>query len=157
MIIGIDPGISGSIVVLLPDGAFVDALPTPSIKTGKASRVNAAAIVGFLNEYKDSVEHCYIEQVSAAPIEGRRQGTSSMFSFGHSAGVVEGLIAGMGIPYSKITPQAWKKSYSLIGKDKDAARSRAVELYPQVRLLDLKGKGQAIADAIFIARHGAGV
>lgn len=153
MIIGIDPGISGSIVVLLSDGAFVEALPTPSIKTGKASRVNAAAIVGFLNEYKDSVEHCYIEQVGAMP----GQGTASMFSFGHSAGVVEGLIAGMGIPYSKITPQAWKKSYNLIGKDKDAARSRAVELYPQVRLLDLKGKGQAIADAIFIARYGAGV
>ena len=153
MIIGIDPGISGSIVVLLPDGAFVDALPTPSIKTGKASRVNAAAIVGFLNEYRGAVEHCYIEQVGAMP----GQGTASMFSFGHSAGVVEGLIAGMGIPYSRITPQAWKKAYNLIGKDKDAARSRAVELYPDVRLLDLKGKGQAIADAIFIARHGAGV
>jgi len=85
------------------------------------------------------------------------QGVSSTFSFGHSAGVVEGLIAGMGIPYSKITPQAWKKAYNLIGKDKDAARSRAVELYPSLRLLDQKGKGQAIADAIFIARHGAGV
>jgi crossover junction endodeoxyribonuclease RuvC len=153
MIIGIDPGKSGSIVVLLLDGTFVDALPMPTIKTGKSSRVNAAAVVGFLNEYRESVKHCYIEQVGAMP----GQGVSSMFSFGHSAGVMEGLIAGMGIPYSKITPQAWKKTYGLIGKEKDASRSRAVELYPQVRLLDLKEKGQAVADAIFIARHGAGV
>ena len=152
MIIGIDPGISGAIVLIDDDGKFIDALPMPSIKTGKASRVNAAAIVAFLSAYK-SLDHCYIEQVGAMP----GNGGVSMFNFGHSAGVVEGLIAGMGIPYSRITPQAWKKAYNLIGKDKDAARSRAVELYPQVRLLDQKGKGQAIADAIFIARHGAGV
>ena len=152
IIIGIDPGISGAVILMETDGTLLDALPMPSIKTGKASRVNAAAIVGFLSQYS-GFEHCYIEQVSAMP----GQGVSSMFSFGHSAGVVEGLIAGMGIPYSKTTPQAWKKAYGLIGKDKDAARSRAVELYPSVRLLDLKGKGQAVADAIFIARHGAGV
>ena len=153
MIIGIDPGTSGAIVLIDDDGKFIDALPMPSIKTGKASRVNAAAIVAFLSAYKLLLDHCYIEQVGAM----KGQGVTSMFSFGHSAGVVEGLIAGMGIPYSKITPQAWKKAYNLIGKDKDAARSRAVELYPDVRLLDQKGKGQAIADAIFIARHGAGV
>jgi crossover junction endodeoxyribonuclease RuvC len=153
MIIGIDPGITGAIVLIQSDGTFVDAMPTPSIKTGKASRVNAAAIHGFIDQYQPMIKHCYIEQVGAMP----GQGTASMFSFGHSAGVVEGLIAGMGIPYSKITPQSWKKTYGLIGKDKDAARSRAVELYPSLRLLDQKGKGQAIADAIFIARHGAGV
>ena len=153
MIIGIDPGITGAIVLIQSDGTFVDAIPTPSIKTGKASRVNAAAIHGFIDQYQPMIKHCYIEQVGAMT----GQGVSSTFSFGHSAGVVEGLIAGMGIPYSKITPQAWKKAYNLIGKDKDAARSRAVELYPSLRLLDQKGKGQAIADAIFIARHGAGV
>jgi crossover junction endodeoxyribonuclease RuvC len=153
MIIGIDPGISGAIVLIDSHGGYIDSVMMPSIKTGKSSRVNAAAIVGFLSDYKSVICHCYIEQVGAMP----GQGTSSMFNFGHSAGVVEGLIAGMGIPYSKITPQAWKKAYGLIGKDKDAARSRAVELYPSLRLLDQKGKGQAIADAIFIARHGAGV
>lgn len=42
----------------------------------------------------------------------------------------------------------------LIGYEKDAARSRAIQLYPGVRVLDLKAKGQAVADAMLIARYG---
>lgn len=40
---------------------------------------------------------------------------------------------------------------------KDAARSRAIQLYPELRALDAKAKGQAIADALLIARFGIGV
>src|SRR5690606_14340133 len=89
-------------------------------------------------------------QVGAMP----GQGVSSMFTFGHAAGVVEGLIQGLGIPYTLVTPQAWKRRAGLIGSDKDAARSRAIQLYPGVRVLDLKEKGQAVADAMLIARYG---
>ena len=39
-------------------------------------------------------------------------------------------------------------------KDKDAARTRAIQLWPAWRDLDLKGKGQALADAALIARFG---
>ena len=82
------------------------------------------------------------------------QGVSSTFTFGHSAGVVEGVVAGAGIPLTLISPQSWKKHAGLIGKDKDAARSRAIQLFPSLRILDLKGKGQAIADALLISRLG---
>ena len=85
------------------------------------------------------------------------QGLSSTFAFGHSAGVVEGVLAALHIPAVLITPQAWKKGAGLIGKDKDAARTIAARLYPFNRTLDLKGKGQALADAILIARIGAGL
>lgn len=73
------------------------------------------------------------------------QGVSSMFTFGHAAGVVEGIIQGFNIPYTLITlvtPQAWKKSAGLIGTDKDAARSRAIQLHPDLRVLDKKCKGK---------------
>lgn len=61
---------------------------------------------------------------------------------------------GAGIPLTLVTPQAWKRGAGLIGKDKDAARSRAVQLYPGLRVLDFKGKGGAVADAILIGLHG---
>jgi crossover junction endodeoxyribonuclease RuvC len=51
-----------------------------------------------------------------------------MFTFGHAAGVAEGILQGLNIPYTLVTPQAWKKSAGLIGSDKDAARSRAIQL-----------------------------
>ena len=151
MIIGIDPGCSGALAVFADDGVILDYLNMPTVKVGTKSRVNGAAVAAFLREAMllDSC-HAYLEQVGAMP----GQGVSSMFTFGHAAGVVEGILQGLGIPYTLVTPQAWKKRAGLIGQDKDAARSRAIQLYPDLRVLDLKGKGQAVADAILIARYG---
>lgn len=151
MIIGIDPGCTGAIVVMSEGMNYVAHLNMPTIKVGTKSRVNGAAIAAFFREsVGEFPAHAFLEQVGAMP----GQGVSSMFTFGHAAGVVEGLLQGLGIPYTLVTPQAWKKRAGLIGKDKDAARSRAIQLYPDLRVLDLKGKGQAVADAILLARFG---
>ena len=146
-VIGIDPGITGSICILSIDGKYIDHMLTPKMKVGKTNRINSAALVAWLSQYK-SASHCYLEKVHAMP----GQGVSSMFSFGHSAGIVEGLVVALGVPLTLITPQSWKKKSGLIGKDKDAARTRAIQIYPDIRELDLKGKGQALADSILIAR-----
>ena len=156
MFIGIDPGASGAIAVLDAKGYLLDHAPMPTFKDGKSTRVNAAALAGFLAEY-DAAKTAFVERVGAMGKDGVRQGASSMFAFGHSAGVVEGVLAALHIPAVLITPQAWKKGAGLIGKDKDAARTIAARLYPFNRTLDLKGKGQALADAILIARIGAGL
>lgn len=154
MKIGIDPGCSGAIVVLNQDNSVSSHLSMPTIKVGTKSRVNGAAIAAFLREAMRLGNcHAYLEQVGAMP----GQGVSSMFTFGHAAGVVEGIVQGLGIPYTLVTPQAWKKRAGLIGQDKDAARSRAIQLYPELRVLDLKAKGQAVADAILIAKVGSAV
>ena len=148
VIIGIDPGSSGAIAVVGRDGSYIAHINMPTVKVGTKSRVNGAALAAFLREHRGA--HAWLEQVGAMP----GQGVSSMFTFGHAAGVVEGLLQGLGIPYTLVTPQAWKKRAGLIGQDKDAARSRAIQLYPDLRVLDLKGKGQAVADALLIARFG---
>lgn len=124
----------------------------PTVKVGTKSRVNGAAIASFLRSFDLTESQAFLEQVGAMP----GQGVSSMFTFGHAAGVVEGILQGLFIPYSLVTPQAWKKTAGLIGSDKDAARSRAIQLYPSLRILDQKAKGQAVADALLIARHGIG-
>jgi crossover junction endodeoxyribonuclease RuvC len=146
-VIGIDPGITGSICILDLDGNYIDHLLMPSMKIGKANRVNSAAIVAWLEQYKDA-KHCYLEKVHAMP----GNGSASMFSFGHSAGIAEGVIVAFGVPLTLVTPQSWKKTSGLIGKDKDVARTRAIQLYPNIRDLDFKGRGQALADSILIAR-----
>jgi crossover junction endodeoxyribonuclease RuvC len=145
-IIGIDPGVSGAIV-LLEDGQPVEWDLMPALKTGKSSRVNGAALAA-LCAYDGA--HVYVESVHSMP----KQGVASSFNFGHSAGVVEGVLQALGKPYSLVTPQAWKKRAGLIGQDKDAARSRAIQLWPWWRSLDAKGAGQAFADAALIALFG---
>lgn len=149
--LGIDPGCSGALVLLTQQGDYIEHLAMPTVKVGTKSRVNGAAVAAWLRQH--GIAHAYLEQVGAMP----GQGTASMFTFGHAAGVAEGILQGLGIPYTLVTPQAWKKSAGLIGSDKDAARSRAIQLYPELRALDAKAKGQAIADALLIARHGIGV
>ncbi|WP_213705281.1 crossover junction endodeoxyribonuclease RuvC [Enterobacter roggenkampii] len=150
-VLGIDPGCSGALVLVTEHGGYIDHLAMPTIKVGTKSRVNGAAVAAWVRQY--GITHAYLEQVGAMP----GQGTASMFTFGHAAGVAEGILQGLNIPYTLVTPQAWKKSAGLIGSDKDAARSRAIQLYPELRALDAKAKGQAIADALLIARFGIGV
>lgn len=148
--IGIDPGISGAIVVLSGDTP-IEWMRMPSTKLGTSSRVNGAEISAFLRGFVGA--HCYLERVAAMP----GQGVTSMFSFGHAAGVVEGVLSGLHIPFTTVTPVSWKKRAGLpAGVEKDAARARAIQLWPAWRALDKKGEGQAMADAALIARFGEG-
>ena len=146
-VIGIDPGASGAIVVL-EDDVPIEWTLMPTVKVGSASRVNASALADFINE--SQVDHVYVELVGAMP----GQGVTSMFNFGHSTGTVMGVLGALGVSHTLVTPQAWKKAAGLIGKDKDAARARAIQLWPTWRELDAKGKGQAYADAALIGRYG---
>lgn len=149
----IDPGVTGALAILGSDGSYIAHLNMPTIKVGSSNRVNGAAIAAFLREH--DIGHAFIERVQAMPGGGKRKmGASGAFTFGHAAGLVEGVVSGAGIPLTLVSPQSWKKHAGLIGTDKDAARSRAVQLYPNLRILDLKGKGQAVADAILIGLHG---
>ena len=149
-IIGCDPGCSGAVVILQSAACPVpiEWIRTPTLKVGKSSRVDAAALSRFLEDY--DCGHAYIEAVHSMP----GQGVSSVYTFGHAAGVLEGVMAAMRIPYTLVTPQAWKRRAGLIGTDKDAARSRAIQLWPRWDALGTKGAGQAFADAALIARFG---
>ncbi len=150
-LIGIDPGIGGAIVILQSRTCPVpiEWMRMPTLKVGKSSRVDCAALARFLTEY-DSAECAYIESVHAMP----GQGSASMFTFGHACGAVEGVVTTLMIPVELVTPQRWKKAAGLIGKDKDAARSRAIRAWPRWDALGKKGEGQALADAALIARFG---
>lgn len=152
-LIGIDPGVSGAIVILQSRTCPtpIEWCRMPVLKVGKSSRVDCAALARYLQDY-DSGE-AFIEQVHAMP----GQGSTSMFTFGHAAGAVEGVIAALMISCTLVPPQRWKKAAGLIGADKDASRSRAIRMWPRWDVLGKKGEGQALADAALIARFGGAV
>ena len=160
MIIGIDPGVTGAIA-FVKDFTFdrLDVQDMPVMAgTGKRQQVNGAELTKiFRQAHQDYATvkkpeniTVYIEQVSAMP----GQGVSSMFNFGMSYGVVLGVVTALGYSVHLVTPQSWKKRAGLIGKEKDAARTKAQLLYPGADLGRKKDIGRA--DALLIARFGGG-
>lgn len=149
-VIGIDPGCSGAIVILqsVYEPEPIEWIRMPTLKVGSSTRVDAAAVARFLRSF--DAGHAYIERVGSMP----GQGVVSTFTFGHAAGVIEGVVSALMIPITLVAPQTWKRAASLIGTDKDAARSRAIQLWPRWEALGTKGAGQAYADAALIARFG---
>lgn len=148
--IGIDPGVSGALAVIHPDGEVsLYDMPTALVgKTRKRSEVVEGQLRFLLALEADPGCVCFIEQVSAMP----GQGVSSMFGFGVSYGIVRGVVAGLGIRAELVTPQAWKKHFGLLGADKDAARAVASRLFPNVSLARKKDVGRA--DALLLAEYG---
>ena len=149
--IGIDPGLSGAIVIM-DMNCPIEWHRMPTMKTGSANRVNAPALAAIIKPYLylDKKLWAYVELVSSMP----GQGVASMFSFGHSAGVIQGVLGAFEIPVTMVTPSQWKKRAGLTGQDKDASRTLAIQMFPFWRELDQKGAGQAYADAAFIALYG---
>ena len=152
LIIGIDPGINGAIC-LFKDGKIVDVFEMPKMAVGKKnkSQVNASQI---FNEIKKAVEGedktkviAVIEQVSAMP----GQGVTSMFNFGQSFGILKGICSAMQLPIYFVRPAKWKKYFNLINTEKDASRTRAIEIFPYFSSNLSKKKDANKADAILIA------
>ena len=147
MIVGIDPGITGAVAVLTDSGEFVAVHDMPTMKLGdKKNQVHAPSLAKMLRFIEPRM--VVLESVHAMP----GQGVTSMFNFGMGYGAIKGVLAGIGVPYKDATPQKWKKACGLIGKDKDAARLLAIELWPEASLSRKKDCGRA--DALLIAKFG---
>lgn len=149
MIVGVDPGLSGCLVAI-NGNEYVSHLHMPVLAVGKHRAVDGAAIAQWLEEEKLLSARARVELVSAMP----KQGVSSTFRFGHSAGTVAGVLQAVGLAIDYVTPGKWKKFHGITGMGKDAARSRAILMFPHIKDLRLKGKGQALGDAILIALSG---
>ena len=152
LIIGIDPGISGSIC-FFEDGKILEVIEMPTMTEGKKNKKQVNG-VQIYNEFSKRINNTgnqdirvIIEQVSAMP----GQGVTSMFNFGQSFGIIKGVCAAMQLPMFFVRPAKWKKYFSLINSQKDASRTRAIEVFPYFSTQLSKKKDSNKADAILIA------
>ena len=152
LIIGIDPGISGSIC-FFQDGKIVDVVEMPTMIEGKKNKkqVNGSQIFNEISEKIKKLDKkeikVVIEQVSAMP----GQGVTSMFNFGQSYGILKGICSSMQLPMYFVRPAKWKKYFNLINSEKDASRTRAIEVFPYFSGQLSRKKDSNKADAILIA------
>ena len=152
LIIGIDPGITGSIC-FLEDGKIIDVVEMPNMIEGKKNKkqVNGAQIFHEIclriKGLKKEEIKVVIEQVSAMP----GQGVTSMFNFGQSFGILKGICSAMQLPMYFVRPIKWKKYFNLINSEKDASRTKAIEIFPYFSSQLLRKKDSNKSDAILIA------
>ena len=152
LVIGIDPGISGSIC-FFQDGKIIDAVEMPTMTEGKKNKkqVNGSQIFNEISERIKKLDKkdikVIIEQVSAMP----GQGVTSMFNFGQSFGILKGICSSMQLPMYFVRPAKWKKYFNLINSEKDASRTRAIEIFPYFSGQLSRKKDSNKADAILIA------
>jgi crossover junction endodeoxyribonuclease RuvC len=164
--IGIDPGVTGAIAAMgALSGIELHDLPTMQRgKTGNKQQINGGELARILLGYKAMECHVYLELVRAMPPAARaaggsggaRMGSTSAFNFGHTAGKIEGVIEALGLPYTLIPPERWKTAAGLKGAEKDASRTRALQLFPNVGHMLQRKKDVGRAEALLIARFGSG-
>ena len=151
-IIGIDPGISGSIC-FFEGGKIIDVIEMPTMTDGKKNKrqVNGSQIYNEIFKRVKKIEkdkiRVIIEHVTAMP----GQGVTSMFNFGQSFGILKGICSAMQLPMYFVRPTKWKKYFNLINSEKDASRTRAIEIFPYFSSQLSKKKDSNKADAILIA------
>ena len=150
-IIGIDPGLNGAIAVLTPDSLQIHDMPVMTVdRNGKAKRqVSANELAELLHLYSGKNYHVCVEKVSAMA----GQGVTSVFSFGRSFGMIEGILAALKMPVTFVAPATWTKG---VGRSpgKDASRARAMELFPNYEYFFKRVKDDGRADAALIAYWG---
>ncbi len=152
IIIGIDPGITGGICIL-ENKKIIEVYDTPTMIDGKKNKrqVNGSQVANIIKEElnKDKEIVVVVEHVNAMP----GQGVTSMFNFGQSFGVIKGICSALSLPIYFVRPTKWKKHFNLIKTNKEASRTKAIEIYPEISSKLARKKDSNKADAILIARY----
>lgn len=147
-ILGVDPGLSGAIVLL--DTVFMSlrVFDMPVAKAGANGRnVLMDGLLARHIEALGEIDFAIIEDVHSMPTDG----SSSAFKFGTAFGVVRGIVAAKNIPTVFVQPNKWKSIMGLSGKDKDASRQKVIELFPREANLFARKKDHGRADAALLA------
>lgn len=156
LILGVDPGLTGSMMVLdplaianRPNGTIVAQMDMPKIKRGSRSELDHSKLACFIDSMAHKIKYAVIEDVAAAP----NQGVVSMFTFGKVTGVVIGVIAAHHIPIYFIKPSVWKHTLGL-SSSKELSIGKARHLWPAAAHLFARKSDDGRAEAALIAHFG---
>ncbi len=127
-IIGIDPGLDGAAAVVWDNGRRFTGFIFPKVRVkGQSFTPNWALFPDEMERLGFEADHAFIEKVGAMP----KEGVSSAFKFGTTAGGIRGIVAMLRLPVTMVTPRTWKCSLSLGNSPKEKSVARACELFPE--------------------------
>lgn len=141
-VLGIDPGISGALVLIDTDAGTVACEPMPVKKERKSdggwrSLVDEDRLVDIIVGWAPDVS--WIEDVYSR----KGEGPVGAFSFGQSKGVLRGALAGCRVPRRYVSPNKWKTDLK-VGDTGFLITLRCNKLFPAcAALLKSEGKREA--------------
>jgi crossover junction endodeoxyribonuclease RuvC len=167
--LGIDIGKGGAVTALIEgddqEGLDIQSHVTPTLPDGD---IDSSALYKLIAEYEDAyvVRMITVEKVHA--IFGC--GAGATFEFGRSAGIVEGIVCSIGLPYTMVQPKIWQKEMwagvdKVIKAGKKSTDTKATSLiatkrlFPSAILTDKQKPKSSkvhdgIVDAILLAEYG---
>lgn len=164
--IGIDPGVKGCISIVDETGKFIESF----FLLKNAKNVDAVEISNALlnlSKYEDNC-HVIIENIHAI-FGSSAKGT---FNFGFIAGLIEGVIATIGLPYTKVNPKIWQKEMfrgvNVITKPSTTGKTQVIDtkkmsflashrIFPTVdlrRTSKCKNEDDNFSDSLLMAEYG---
>lgn len=164
--IGIDPGVKGCISIVDETGKFIESFFL--LKNAKnVDTVEISNTLLNLSEYEDNC-HVIIENIHAI-FGSSAKGT---FNFGFIAGLIEGVIATIGLPYTKVNPKIWQKEMfrgvNVITKPSTTGKTQVIDtkkmsflashrIFPTVdlrRTSKCKNEDDNFSDSLLMAEYG---
>jgi crossover junction endodeoxyribonuclease RuvC len=154
--IGIDPGANGAMAAIVTNTDAPDYVYFRKTKDGPHEQAEWIRSLIDLDGMKlhEAEAFAIIEKVGAMPsipgADGKRRqmGAATMFAFGKSAGLLEGLVIANAIPYEMTTPQTWQTAMKCkSGGDKNVTKQAAQRLFPREKIT------HANADALLLAEY----
>ncbi len=132
--LGIDNGVSGALAFYKPATLTLISVPMPTVKAKKGkgfkTEYDLPQILAIIRQFPH-IRFAVLEKAQAYP----RQGSVSNFSIGKGYGLMEGMLASLGIPYQVVHPKTWqKKMFEGMPHDdtKQASILTAQRLFPGV-------------------------
>ena len=157
--LGIDNGIGGALAVYDSEANTLEAFVMPTVKVQKAKgNKNEYNIPAIIEWFKSKPAARMVTLEKAQPFPG--QGAVSMFSIGRGFGIMEGILAGMSLPYMVVHPKTWqKKMFEGVAHTdtKQASILVAQRLFPGVKFIasDKATKlHNGMSDAALMAYYG---
>ena len=152
-ILGVDPGLSGAVALYNSEAKAIYAMfQMPLVVTNESGRKDIAIrdLALWIVDHAHRIRFAVVEAVSARP----GQGVTSMFRFGHSLGLVEGILGTCAITTVKVPPSSWKLLMHC-NQDKKKSQRLAAELFPTKAEEFLKPKADGLAEAALLAVYGS--
>ena len=151
--IGIDPGLSGAVAVIYPDGsAAVEDIPSVVVKATRRDYLAAE----FAQLFTDMLDEpgLRVNAIIETPIAMPRQASNTTLKQGMGFGLAYGICTGLGYPVDLVAPATWKRRMGLpSGAAKGASRVMAGQLFPAL-VGDLKRvKDDGRAEALLLAEY----
>ena len=156
-VVGIDPGITGAVMVMDENGGLQRALRTPILLV-KGKKVYDLQLMrevlrgaNYEADKEGGTVMVGIEKVHSLPRDGR----VGAFRFGTGYGMWLGLLSGLFLPYKEVTPQRWQArmlaGYPRGEQTKTSAVVVSKGLWPHIPIQVKADWG--MADAALIAEY----